>query len=593
MTRRVYQMVELTQRRCDLRFGIGACEATGTPKCFQTWATCRFRPAYNLDGVYRWRFVPESQTLRIPYEASGPDDITGHPIPCIRSIRTTPTKLNIGAIRRGESPFGIRSTLTVDFAEFPDEGRDGDFYLADRGELPPAGFWQKFVARLGDAIGQVEARHYVWYEGQDISEAVVSRFDIRNLTANKRGARLECDDPLQRAGFRKAKFPRETGAILRASISDTQTAGIEIALIGDEISRAYGNTGGVRYLRIGNEIIEYTGWSEDDGIYTLTGVTRGIRGSEAQSHDAGEAVQRVGRYVRERLYRVAIDLLSNHTTLGSALIDVAGWEAEGQQFLPTIQTGTDGLSGWVVNSEDVEKLVGECARDGLFHVWWDERAQLVKMQAVRAPLPGQDVPITQRGNIMASQFNRRPDDRLTRVIARFQPRDAFSDAPENYRIAFLRLDTDAEGDFEADGTIREKVIASRWLSTTANARLVASNLLTRYRSTPLYATVTLDAKDADIEVSGFVELTTPDYADAEGRPIVSLWEVISWQHDYRAGTVTLELQQSPYEGRFAFFTENTALDYDSTPADEREIGAWFADEATGLMPNGDEPYQFW
>lgn len=588
MSRRVFQMVEITQKRCDLRFGVSPCEATGTPKCYQTWATCKFKPAHNQDGVIRWRFVPVDQSEPIPVDYADPDNSTLHAIPCITSIRNSPTRLNIGAVRRGESPFGVRSSLSVSFKEFAWDDRDGDFYLADRSDLPAAGFWAKFVARTGDAIQQLEARHYVWYEGETLAEAVVSRFDVRNLVANKEGASLEGDDPLQRVDARKAQFPRATGATLQEDITEAQTTNIRVFGIAGEIGEDYGNTGSRRYLRIGSEIIRYTGWTESGGIFTLTGVARAQGNTEADTHDAGEAVQRVGRYERMLFYRVALDLLENHSTLDAALIDSAGWEVEGITFMPTLQT-----TAWVTDPQDVDRLVGELARDGLFHVWWDERAQLVEMQAVRAPIFGTEVEISQAKDVMASRFDRKPDDRLTRVVARYNPRDPFSDAPENYRVVQVRIDTDAEGPFQADGTIRERVINSRWINTVANGRLVGAALIRRYNITPVYATLTLDGKDAALGVGDFIDLETPDYVDAEGRPQRDRWEVISWQQDYRANTVTLELQQSPYVGKFAVIMADGTPTYDLVPEAEREPGCWMADGSTGLMPDGSEPYLLW
>jgi hypothetical protein len=585
--KRIYQMIELIQPRCSLRFGVGACEATGTPKCYNTWSTCKFRSAFDLDGVIRWRFVPDGQTLHIPYAATGSNDITPRPYPCVRSISTQPTIINIGAIRDGESPFGIRSTISVDLAEFPFDDRDGDFYRDDR-TIRNAGFWQKFIARVGDAIQQLQVRHYVWREDQTLAEATVSLFDVRNVVANKGGCRLEGDDPLQRVDARKAQFPRATGASLQASITNTQTSDIRIIGIGAEIAVAYGNTGARKFLRIEREIIEYTGSTESDGIHTLTGVVRGVLGTTAEAHDADEAVQRVGRYERIRQYRVALDLMENHSTLDAALIDTAGWEAEGSAFLPTLQTNAT-----IADPQDVNSLIGELARDGLFQVWWDERSQLIKMQAVRPPLPGGVTRIDQADNIIAAQFDRTPDDRLTRIIARYNPRDPFSDAPENFRVVQVRIDTDAEGPFQADGTTREKVINSRWINTIANGRLVAASLLRRYTVTPVYAAITLDGKDAGLQVGGTIDLTTPDVIDAEGNPVTTRWEVISWRPDWRENRVTVRCQQSPYIGKFAIIMPNDAPDYADATAQERESGCWMADETTGLMPDGSDPYLLW
>lgn len=586
MTRRVYQMVELLQRRCSLRFGVGACGATGTPKCYQTWATCKFREAFNLDGVYRWRFVPENQTFPIDYVQDGPNDITGHAIPCIKSISRTPTKLNIGAIKKGESPFGIRSTLKVEFGEFEDSNRDGDFYLADRGNLPAAGFWQKFSARIGDAYSQLEARHYVWYEGETLANATVSRFDVRSLVSNRQGASLSCDDPLQRVDARKAQFPRATGAFLQTSIN-AGTTDIKIALIEDEIAVNYGNTGSRRFLRINKEIIRYTGHSTTGGITTLSGVNRGALGTEADDHEAGDAVQRVGRYERIRMYEAALDLLENHSTITADLIDSAGWESEGISFLPSLRA-----TATITDPRDVNKLIGELARDGLFQTWWDERSQLIKMQSIRPPLIGAVSDISDAANAMATSFDLKPDDRVSRVVIYYNPINPFSTAPENYRVVQLRLDTDAEGPFQADGTIREMVIKSPWVSTEANARLIAFQILRHYSITPAYAKVKLDAKDMALGVESFFDLSTSDDVDPEGYRRVRRWEVISFDPTYEANTLMVEAQESPYIGKFAVIMANDAPDYADATADERIEGCWFA-ENDGTMPDGSDPYLFW
>jgi hypothetical protein len=581
---RVYQMLELVQRRCSLRFGVGACEATGVA-CHQSWPTCKFKSAFDRDATIRWRFVPTGQTLRIPVDYADENDLTLHPVACVTSISSIPTRLNIGAIRRGESPFGTRASLTVQFEEFVAEADDGDFYADTRGDLPRAGFFQKLIARVGDAIGQMEAYHYVWREGQDISEAVVSRFDVRNLVANKQGVTLQADDPLQRIDFQKAQFPRATGAILQTSIDAVQVTGINIAFIGAEIGTDYGNTENRRYLRIEKEVIEYTGWTESGGIYTLTGVRRGATG-EVKAHAAGEAVQRVGRYERRRMYRIARDLMENHSTLDPSLIDAAQWDSEGVTFLGTLQS-----SAWITDPVSVNQLVGELCRDGLFQIWWDARAQKVRLQAVRAALAEEISPISQKANIIASQFDRKPDDRLTRVIARYNPRDPFSTAVENYRVVQLRIDVDAEGPFQADGTVRERVINSRWINTEANARQVSNALLLRYSVTPIYATLTLAAKDDFLEVGGTIELETPAYADADGVPIVQRWNIVSFDQDWRAGMVTIECQQSPYTGRFGRWMANDAPAYADATDEQKASGAWWAGNDGTIA--GDPPFQYW
>ena len=46
-------IAEVTQPRCALRFGVGACTATGTPKCYNTYWTCLDKENYDPTGVAR------------------------------------------------------------------------------------------------------------------------------------------------------------------------------------------------------------------------------------------------------------------------------------------------------------------------------------------------------------------------------------------------------------------------------------------------------------------------------------------------------------------------------------------------------------
>jgi len=63
-------VVELVQRLCSLTFGSAPCTATGTPKCYQTWGSCKDRENINQDGSITWRFVkPEAGILPL-YEES-------------------------------------------------------------------------------------------------------------------------------------------------------------------------------------------------------------------------------------------------------------------------------------------------------------------------------------------------------------------------------------------------------------------------------------------------------------------------------------------------------------------------------------------
>ena len=569
-------------------FPLVGCAATGTPKCYQSFATCGYRSAYNLDGLLRWRFVPTGQPRVDLYEQDDADHFATHGYPIVKSISHRPTKLNMAASRKGESPLGIRSELRVKFNDFAFDDRDGDFYLSDR-STTPASFWGKFTRRLGAATQQLEAYHYQWYEGESYSDGIVSRFDVQSLVYNGTDADLVASDPMQRTEAKKAQFPRTTGGSLRVDIDAVQTTGIEVFAPVAELDKAYGNTGAVKFLRLSDEAIEYTGHVDgSDGARLLTGVRRAVLNTSASDHEANSAVQRMGVYRRVALFDAALDLLENHSTLSSDLIPSAQWQVEGSTYLPTYVT----QEAVIPEPTDVRKLLGELARDGLFNIYWNERAQNIPLLAVKAP-DGVIVNWTDRANLIDAGLDVKPDDRITRVVVLYNPRKYIdvSDEFGNWKVAYVRIDADSEGPFFADGTVRENRIQSRWITADTHALIVAYNLERRLVAPPEYAVAALDAKDESVDIGDVIEMTTGRILDSEGNPLTQRWEVIERDPIDPGYQVKVRLQLSPYEGRFANFMAADAPDYADATEEERAFGCWFADGSTLRMPNGDEPYR--
>lgn len=90
MTKTV-QVLELRQRRCDLRFGVGTCTATGTPKCFQTYNTCGAKDVFNLDGELRWYFTRPGDPAPLTADLPSADEGMVQPfLSCARSGLSQP-----------------------------------------------------------------------------------------------------------------------------------------------------------------------------------------------------------------------------------------------------------------------------------------------------------------------------------------------------------------------------------------------------------------------------------------------------------------------------------------------------------------------
>ena len=581
MTKTV-QILELRQKRCDLRFGVGTCTATGTPKCFQTYETCGAKGVFNLDGQLSWFFHRHGDPVPTTASASA-DIIAGPSIPILRTVRTNPTRINLGAVREGESPFGLRGTISVTLDDFEFRNQFGDFYASERTVQGSIG--RLLLAWLGEAVPQLEIYLYTGEEGQALAAMTVRRYDVTNISPPSGDTwTISGMDPLAKAERKKAQFPPATDLRLQSDIDATTTT-ISVGGLETDVSTAMGNDG-LFYGRLGSEIIRYTGYRGSAGVWSLTGVVRGALGTTADEHSVDDGLQRVGHYDDILYWQMVNDLLTNHTTIPASLIPYAtDWTSEGNSWLSTL-AGT----GTFTVPRAVSEVCAEAMRDGMFSIWWDERAQEIKMLANRQPDAVVDT-LTERNAIVSSAIKRTPDDRRTRVTIYYDRRDPTESLTEtrNYRQQRIRIDAEAEGSFFADETVRNLVWYSPLRRTDLNAILVQASFLQRYRTTPEYIELTVAYKDADLNVGDVVYVTSYDVLDTLGNPTTQPWQIIEWEEtdpgfSYRVLAQSFVLYERP-----GFIMENSAPDF-ATATDAEKENACYITENTGLMPDGTTGY---
>jgi hypothetical protein len=588
VTRRIIEVLELRQKRCSLRFGVGTCTAAIGPKvptqCLNTYATCPVQNLYNPTAQIRWLFCKPGDPLPRQRAGSG-NDIVSNAYPILKTITfSTQTKMNPGGSRKGESPFGVFGTFSASLDDFRLKDHIADHY--GRGITGP--FWPLFKAMIGEAVARLEAYVYRGYAGQTLDEMQVMRYDVQLLDAKIGGCQVRGQDPTARTAGKKAQFPRASDLQLAADIDATTTS---IVVVGNEsdLTAQFGNVPDARAIRIGSELIRYTGYTVGTGNYTLSGVTRGFAGTVAAAHTRNDLCQRVGWYRQIELYRVAQDLMENHSAL-AGLIDNAEWTQEGGRYLPTLRV----RETFVTEPNAVEDLVSELMRDGMFSAWWNAFEAKIPLLAIRPP-EGAIPAISDRSQIIAPgvSVESRPDDRITRVVIYYNQINPTVrlDEKTNYRNGRLRIIPSLEGEDYADGSVRELAIYSRWVATDAQALLVGASLLRRFGVTPEYTTIRLDAKDNVIaQIGAVVSVDTYSQLDAFGGRRPKNWQVISRDEPTPGHVISITLQTSEQAGRFATIMANDAPDYADATDEERLTGCWLADDATGLMPNGDDPY---
>jgi hypothetical protein len=567
-------IVEIQQKACSRRFGVPPCLGTGNP-CYNSFATCRYYQAFNWDDTVIWRFVkPEAK-------------IMGDYIPSLAGYTTTSAKINIGGGSNTESPLGRRATVTITLTDHPSDDRY-DLYLNQRdgNPLEKGTFWGKWLAR-NPYYQSFKVILYEGHYGQELSDMQQRLYFLDKIILDSKGkVTITCKDPLNLGDNKRGLCPEPKEMRLAVDISPTQTTGIIIEAGDNDITTIHGNSS-LKYLRIDDEIIGYTGAAISQTLFTLTGVVRGSLGTEADEHDVDEATYRIIRYENMSCWRVAYDLLTKYTSLSAEFIDLNEWDAEGNIWLNIFV-----ISGTIEASISANELLGEICEQCLFYIWWDERTSKVKLKAIRPEL-AEVVSINDYSNIIKDSLiiKENPEQRTSRVIIYFNRKNSTEDLKRvgNYKNATLRIDGDSEFAYQES---KVKQLWSRWLTTDAQAHQLSVRFLERYKLNPKYITLKLDAKDRGINIGDVVIVDTASVQDEFGDNIVTMWQVISLNEIQQGETLQIEMQSFEFmEGeRYGLYTYDDALNYGDYTRDERLGKAFYCDDNN--LVAGDDPYLY-
>ncbi len=448
-----------------------------------------------------------------------------------------------------------------------------------------ASFWSLFHARNLYFTGMY-LRIYDGYVGQALSEMRQRLYTLDEVNGPSNGrVRLKGGDPLRLSGRRKTEWPRASRLDLFADIDATTTT-IQISGTLADLTDSFGNTT-ERYLRIGDEIITYTSQSSlGSGVFQLTGVTRGVRDTIATAHASEDAVQRCGVYEKIKAWRAVHDLLTNHTLFPSSFITLSDWDDEGNTYIRTTV-----LSHLRSEPTPVEDLIGEIAQQALLYIWWSEYTQKAEMLTIRPPDDAVQT-INETSHIMdGAQLTHDPDIRLTRVRVYYDiidPLESRTD-PDNFRRSYIAIDADTEAG--TDGDTRIKVIYAAWLPRRADAASLAIKQLIRYKETPRFLKVKVDAKDRTLTVGTPLDVESDYLVDSEGNLKTERWQVISAAEIEAGHTYMLDMQTYVFRGRFARYMASGSPSYGSATDAQKATGGFFSN-SSGQMPGGDEGYGY-
>ena len=544
--REPFEVIEIDQDFCDHEYGDSSCGATlsdGLSKCYNTIGTCQAVPNFQA-GILTLKFCTDTPSM--------PND-GGLYFPfLVGSPKVKPAEINPGGAKRTSTALGKRATISVKLSDHPWNDKVVDKYWDERvtGEAQADGvgynpaerstFWRKWKARNLYYLNRPLRYISGYIENGQLVDAVTRYFVITGFSGPDKngGVTIEGQDVLYLAQREKAEAPQATSGKLVSDISDTDTSfTLNPVGIGDAQYPASG------FGRFGSEVIEYV---RSGDTFTVTTDGRGAYNTVASSHSSGDAFQACWVVDSKRPDEILYEVLNEYSEIDASLLDTAQWDTEALDFLPTL------YSGIVTEPTSVADIIAEMCEQMYFYAWFDERANKVKIRAVRPSADDTVYQLDEASNIVSGSISVKddPDQVITRVVINYAPSDPTRglDEVSNYRVTDIFGDLAEEGEDRNRGS-RTKVINSRWLQggSAAAAEDLGERLLARYKVPPRVITWQMDAKDRDVWVADFASITTYQIADQNGLNPPVPCQVLSASESQAGTTFTYSAQQFQFE----------------------------------------------
>jgi hypothetical protein len=326
----------------------------------------------------------------------------------------------------------------------------------------------------------------------------------------------------------------------------------------------------------------YTGRATSGNGITFTGVTRGTDGTIAAQHSLNAGVQECLRYTNEPLNDILENLIVDFGGVDASFCNTSGWQDEFDAYRSFYN-----LTTLITSPVSVQKLVSELQEQCAIYVWWDERASLIEMKAIRG-LDAVPPTITDEANIVEGSFalTEKPRERASQVWFSYQQLDPTKSITDetNYQTTFILAYPESEtDDLYGEPSIRK--IFSRWLQSDILIQSTASIIGTRYVDVPSEATFILDAKDRSYWVGD--NLFVSHYLDRDqfGARRVRQWTIVSAEEIVPGEQVRYICEDTTLYGEIYFIMANGAADYpgyDVAPVKNCYIG-----DANGLLSDGE------
>lgn len=577
--------VEIDVDQCALTYGSAPCTAvlgtTGELKCFNTFKTCQDKDNYNLGSLTYKFYMPQSD---LPKEAGV--------FPCLTSISESVGEVNIAGTNTDIKGLGKRERITFACRDFPYGDQYTDKYASERvsGAAQSSGvgydpydrgtFFGKLRARWPYYAGRACRVNEAYYDGGVLSEVVTRHYVLTDMEFDIQGesATFEAKDILSVVDNKNAVVPVVNNGELSADISETDT---EITLtptgVGNDEYDASGRA------IIGDEIVSFT---RSGDVLTITG--RGLGNTTASSHSAGDSVQQTFHVSNERVDAVIERILRYEGYVPASFIPTADWQAEAARW-----AGTMYLDAEIVEPTGVNSLISEIAQLGV-SVWWNRQAQEVGFKVNRPPDEDTVFDFNDDANIKSIEIDDRDDKRLTDIYIYSDIRSPIEDESSGGSYNRLRgiVDVDARSANEFNDSKIRKVFM-RWLGAGNDSliRIFGKRMLNRFRWSPSFYTFRV-TYDPTLELTDVIRVNSRIHQDETGQNQNKLMQAVSIKYDKPKHEMVVTAQTYQFDQKYALIAPNATPVYTSASDEEKAIYAFFADDVTGELSDGSDPYVF-
>jgi len=566
------QIVEILQPLCANTYGSAPCTASGdaTLKCYNVRATCQDPSNYELGTSLSLYFGKG----RVAEEGLAP-----YIVPSLVSVATSPTKINTAGVDPDAQGLGNRALATVVFQDHQHTDRIVDPYLGDRtADMRSAdrgSFWARWLVR-NKYRQNMQFNIYEGYAGQTLAQMIKRTYFVDSFDGPDSQGRvtMKGKDILSRIEERKAQAPKASDGELYIDI-DAAATSFEVA---GALASEYDATG---TIIIDDEIMTYTGVATSTNGIEFTGVTRGTDLSTAAAHTVETRVQQCLRFTDLTIDATVTLLLDTYGAIPTSYYDSANWTAEVGSYLSFFR-----VNGLITEPESVAEILSQLQVQALFYLWWDERAQLIKLKAIR----GIDAPVdvlTAEANILPGTFKIKdmPRQRISQAWVYYDPKsyvEAF-DNPSSYKRRYITANLESETD-ELNGSAAIKAIFARFTSNSSVAANTSSKIVLRYVETPRQIEFKLDSKDRDYWTGDTVGISHHAVLDQYGLRDVRNYTIISAKENLEAGEISYVAEDTTLYGVIYFILGAGAADYPG--AATAALNAAYIGNAAGLLSDG-------